>query len=118
MPNDPNAPTTKRPSIEEEASMWGLRWVSEELKAKIAEAKARNDMPLDSTPGNPKWENAADGHLDVPGDDGDEQRVNQPHELTPAESIISITFHADQRSNPTPIYTMTRFCPLTVSRFA
>jgi hypothetical protein len=91
MPNDPHAPTTKRPSIEEEASMSDLRWVSEELKAKIAEAKARNDMPLVSTPGNPKWENAADGHLDVPGDDGDEQRVNQPHELTqPSQSFQSL----------------------------
>ncbi len=42
----------------------------EELKAKIAAARARNDMPLDSALGNPKWErDAADGHLDVPDDD-------------------------------------------------
>jgi hypothetical protein len=40
------------------------------LKAKIAEAKTRNDMPLDSALGNPNWEkDAADGHLDVPDDD-------------------------------------------------
>jgi len=32
-----------------------------ELKAKIAEAKAHNDMPFDSTLGNPNWDkNAAD----------------------------------------------------------
>jgi hypothetical protein len=50
-----------------------LRKTSEELKAKIAEAKARNDMPLDSALGNPNWERqAADGHLDVPDDDEDE----------------------------------------------
>jgi hypothetical protein len=42
----------------------------EELKAKIAAAKDRNDMPLDSALGNPKWEReAADGHLDLPDDD-------------------------------------------------
>ena len=44
-----------------------LRHAAEELKAKIAAAKARNDMPLDSSLGNPRWEqNAADGHLDIP----------------------------------------------------
>jgi hypothetical protein len=42
------------------------------LKTKIAEARGRNDMPLDSTLGNPNWDkNAADGHLDVPDDDDD-----------------------------------------------
>jgi len=50
-----------------------LRKTSDDLKAKIAEAKARNDMPLDSALGNPNWEkNAADGHLDV-GDDKDDE---------------------------------------------
>ncbi len=50
-----------------------LRKASEELKAKIAEAKSRNDMPLDSALGNPNWEkNAADGHLDVPDAEDDE----------------------------------------------
>lgn len=70
MSNDQNEPAKKGPFIEEEASMSDLRRASEELKAKIAEAKARNDMPIDSTLGNPNWDkNAADGHLDVPDDD-------------------------------------------------
>ena len=46
MPNDQNEPVKKGPPIEEEASMSELRQASEELKAKIAEAKARNDMPI------------------------------------------------------------------------
>jgi hypothetical protein len=47
-----------------------LRKASEDLKAKIAEAKRRNDMPVDSALGNPGWErSAADGHLDVPDQD-------------------------------------------------
>jgi hypothetical protein len=72
MLNDQNEPAKKGPPIEEEPSMSDLRWASEELKARIAEAKARNDMPFDSTLGNPNWEkNAADGHLDVPDDDDD-----------------------------------------------
>ena len=72
MPNDQNEPAKRRPSIEEEPSMSDLRSASEKLKAKIAEAKARNDMPFDSTLGNPNWDNnAADGHLDLPDDDDD-----------------------------------------------
>ena len=72
MSNDQNEPAKKGPFIEEEASMSDLRRASEELKTKIAEAKARNDMPIDSTLGNPNWDkNAADGHLDVPDDDDD-----------------------------------------------
>ena len=72
MPNDQNEPAKRRPSIEEEPSMSDLRSASEKLKAKIAEAKARNDMPFDSTLGNPNWDkNAADGHRDVPDDDDD-----------------------------------------------
>ncbi len=67
MANDQNEPAKKGPPIEEEASMSELRQASEELKAKIAEAKARNDMPIDSTLGNPNWDrNAADGHLTFP----------------------------------------------------
>ncbi len=58
---------------DEDAPPPELRKASDELKAKIAEAKARNDMPLDSALGNPKWEQqAADGHLDVKDDEGDE----------------------------------------------
>ena len=69
MSNVQNEPVKNGPPIEE-ASMSDLRWASEELKARIAEAKARNDMPFDSTLGNPNWDkNAADGHLDVPDDD-------------------------------------------------
>jgi hypothetical protein len=50
-----------------------LRKASDDLKAKVAEAKRRNDMPLDSALGNPNWEkNAADGHLDVRDEEGDE----------------------------------------------
>ena len=71
MSNVENEPVKNGPPIEE-ASMSDLRWASEELKAKIAKAKARNDMPFDSTLGNPNWDkNAADGHLDVPDDDDD-----------------------------------------------
>jgi hypothetical protein len=71
MPNDENKPAKEGPPIEV-ASMSDLRWASEELMAKIAEAKARNDMPFDSTLGNPNWDkNAADDHLDVPDDDDD-----------------------------------------------
>ena len=71
MSNVQNEPAKNGPPIEE-ASMSDLRWASEELKARIAEAKARSDMPFDSTLGNPNWDrNAADGHLDLPDDDND-----------------------------------------------
>ena len=71
MSNVQNEPAKNGPPIEE-ASMSDLRWASEELKARIAEAKARSDMPFDSTLGNPSWDrNAADGHLDLPDDDND-----------------------------------------------
>jgi len=50
-----------------------LKKASKELKAKIDEAKARNDMPIDSALGNPNWEkDAADGRLDVAVDSDDE----------------------------------------------
>ena len=61
MPDEPTQPPAD-----------ALRKASEELKAKIAAARARADMPLDSALGKPAWEkSAADGHLDVPDDDGD-----------------------------------------------
>jgi len=61
-------PATAKPSESD------LRKTSDELKAKIAEAKARNDMPLDSALGNPKWEKgAADGHLDIPNPPDDDE---------------------------------------------
>jgi hypothetical protein len=73
MSNDQDEPTVQKPSIDEKASMSDLQKASAELKAKIAEAKSRNDMPIDSALGNPNWEkHAADGHLDRPDDDGDE----------------------------------------------
>ena len=55
---------------ENEPSDAELKKASDELKAKIAAAKARNDMPVNASLGNPKWDkNAADGHLDLPPDD-------------------------------------------------
>ena len=49
-----------------------LQKASEDLKARIAEAKRRNDLPVNSALGNPGWERSvADGHLDVP-DKGDD----------------------------------------------
>ena len=71
-PSDQNEPAKKGPPIEDQASTENLRKAAEELKTKIAEAKARSDMPFDSTLGNPNWDkNAADGHLDVADDDDD-----------------------------------------------
>ena len=72
MPNDQNEPAKSKPSLAEEPPMSDLRGASERLKAKIAEARTRGDLRLDSTLGNPNWDkNAADGHLDVPDDDDD-----------------------------------------------
>ena len=49
-----------------------LRKAAEDLKTKIAEAKRRNDLPLDSALGNPAWErSAADGRHDLPDEDDD-----------------------------------------------
>ena len=62
MPKNHDEPAKKGPPVEAEASMSDLRSASEALKAKIAEAKARSDMPLDWTLGDPNWDkNAADG---------------------------------------------------------
>lgn len=70
MPVDQNTPAAKKSANEEKPSASDLRKASDELKAKIAEARARSDVPLDSALGNPNWEKrAADGHLDVPDDD-------------------------------------------------
>ena len=47
-----------------------LKRTAEDLKARIAEARSRNDMPLNANLGNPTWEKrAADGHLDLPDDE-------------------------------------------------
>ena len=49
-----------------------LKEKSKEVKAKIEQEKRRQNLPLDSNLGNPEWEeNAADGHLDVHGQDDD-----------------------------------------------
>ena len=72
MPNAQSDPAEKSSAGEEKPSASDLRKASSDLKLKIAEAKARNDMPFDSTLGNPNWDkNAADGHLDVADDDDD-----------------------------------------------
>jgi hypothetical protein len=52
MPNDRNEPAAE-PTGDEKGPPADLRKASEDLKAKIAEAKRRNDMPLDSALGNP-----------------------------------------------------------------
>ena len=58
---------TKEPTTED------LRKASQELKAKIAEAKLRNDMPINSALGNPDWEQkAADGRFDAPEEKDEE----------------------------------------------
>jgi len=45
---------------------------SADLRARIADAKRRNEMPIDSALGNPNWEEgAADGRLDVPDEEDD-----------------------------------------------
>jgi hypothetical protein len=63
MSDDKNTAEEKPPASE-------LRKAADDLKARIAEARVRNDMPLDANLGNPNWERrAADGHLDVPDDD-------------------------------------------------
>jgi hypothetical protein len=72
MANEDREPTKSALSIEEDASTRSLRKASQELKARIAKARGRSDMPFDSTLGNPKWDkDAADGRLDVPDDDDD-----------------------------------------------
>jgi hypothetical protein len=49
-----------------------LKKASDDLKERIADAKRRHDMPVDSALGNPDWEErAADGHLDHPEVDDD-----------------------------------------------
>jgi hypothetical protein len=64
------AQSDTEPFDPEKGSASELRKAAEDLKAKIAEAKRRNDMPVDSALGNPGWERkAADGHLDVPDED-------------------------------------------------
>ena len=57
------AQSDTEPFDADSGSLPGLRKASEDLKTKIAEAKGRNDMPVDSALGNPDWERSvADGH--------------------------------------------------------
>jgi hypothetical protein len=61
--------TTPTPE-EKSRSVAELAKASEDLKERIEKARKRNDMPLDSTLGNPKWDqDASDGHLDRKSDD-------------------------------------------------
>jgi hypothetical protein len=54
-------------------SLRDLKKASDELKAKIDEAKRAHDMPLDSALGDPNWEErAADGRFDRPEKEDDE----------------------------------------------
>ena len=77
MSEDRDAPRKDISSIEKEFSE--LQNAAAQLKSKIAEARTRNDMPLDSTLGNPRWDkDAADGHLDLPDDDDDEVEPPAP----------------------------------------
>jgi hypothetical protein len=68
MPDEPNADRAKKPANPDPAQFEAeLKKKSQDLKARIEEARQRNDMPLDSALGSPKFErDAADGHLDVP----------------------------------------------------
>lgn len=74
MPNHPNAPGEKTPSNPDPVPFESdLKKKSQDLKARIEEARQRNDMPLDAALGSPKFErNAADGHLDVPDKEDEE----------------------------------------------
>ncbi len=91
MPNDDKKPAVKERSedgketnpVQTEAqtgaeldrmteSLTELRKAAEDLKARIAEAKRRSEMPIDSALGNPNWEHdAADGRFDVPDEEDD-----------------------------------------------
>ena len=73
MPKD-DGPAFNHPSdAERDLPPPDLRKTSEDLKTKIAEAKRRNDMPVDSALGNPDRENnASDGHLDIADRDDDD----------------------------------------------
>jgi hypothetical protein len=67
-----NQKSTDQASEDFTKSLDRLKEKSKEVKAKIEQEKRRQDLPLDSHLGNPKWEeNAADGHLDVPEQDDD-----------------------------------------------
>lgn len=67
----PVQPTAEQPNGASQ-SFDELKQKSEQLKAKIEEEKRKHDMPLDSTLGDPEWEEkAADGRLDIPEETDD-----------------------------------------------
>ena len=74
MPDDSSIEPANKASHPDPAQFEAdLKKKSEDLKARIEEARQRNDMPLDSALGSPKFErDAADGHLDVPDKEDDE----------------------------------------------
>ena len=74
MPDDPASQDQDKPSAPETARFeTELKKKSDDLKARIEEARRRNDMPLDAALGSPKFErDAADGHLDVPDKEDEE----------------------------------------------
>ena len=54
MSNDENKPAEgKPPAVRKDGSPADLRKAPQDLKARIEEAKRRNDMPLDAALGNP-----------------------------------------------------------------
>ncbi len=53
-------------------SLSEVRKAAEDLKARIADARRHNEMPIGSALGNPNWEeDAADGRFDVPDEEDD-----------------------------------------------
>jgi hypothetical protein len=66
----PPARSDTEPAGGTSGSAADLRKAAEDLKTKIAEAKRRNDLPVDSALGNPGWErSAADGRFGVAEED-------------------------------------------------
>lgn len=58
------------PDADFSRSLDRLKQASESLRARIDEAKRRQDMPLDANLGNPEWEEKAkDGRFDKPDDE-------------------------------------------------
>ncbi|RBP03064.1 hypothetical protein DFR50_14737 [Roseiarcus fermentans] len=73
---DPDAkpdPSTPGEGPDPSPSVSDLKAIANRLRERIEEEKRRHDLPLDSTLGNPDWdERAKDGHLDRPDDDDED----------------------------------------------
>jgi hypothetical protein len=71
---DESKPAENEPkNVSANSSFGELKKASDDLKERIAEAKRRHDMPIDSALGNPNWEERAkDGRLDRPDDEKDD----------------------------------------------